>query len=256
MQFTDTHTHLYMSDFGSDREEAVKRAVAAGVTKMILPDVNGSERENMFRLAEEFPDNTFPCIGLHPTEIPEDWQTEIDRMMLCRSRKGIVAVGETGMDFHWSKENVKEQENVFRIQLDLALEMDIPVIVHTRDATEYTLKILSDYKGRGLRGVFHAYGGSYETFTELQKLGDWYVGIGGTVTFKNASIAETVRKIPLDRILTETDSPWLSPVPYRGKRNESGYIPYIAEKIALQKGTDIGIVAETTCAIAEKLFGI
>ena len=160
------------------------------------------------------------------------------------------------MDFHWARDNAAIQEEVFRIQLDLALEMDIPVIVHNREATEHTLNILKDYRGRGLRGVFHAYGGSIETFMELQRLGDWYVGIGGVVTFRKASIAETIREIPLDRILTETDAPWLTPVPFRGTRNESSYIPYIAEKIAMQKGTDIETVAGVTSGNAEKLFGI
>ena len=256
MHFVDTHTHLYMSDYGDGCDDAVRRAIDAGVTKMILPDVESSVRESVFSMASRFPGSAFPCLGLHPTEIPENWKEEVDRMMEYRDRKGIVAIGETGMDFHWARDNAAIQEEVFRIQLDLALEMDIPVIVHNREATEHTLNILKDYRGRGLRGVFHAYGGSIETFMELQRLGDWYVGIGGVVTFRKASIAETIREIPLDRILTETDAPWLTPVPFRGTRNESSYIPYIAEKIAMQKGTDIETVAEVTSGNAEKLFGI
>lgn len=256
MHFVDTHTHLYMSDYGDGCDDAVRRAIDAGVTKMILPDVDSSVRESVFSMASRFPGSAFPCLGLHPTEIPENWKEEVDRMMEYRDRKGIVAIGETGMDFHWAKDNAAIQEEVFRIQLDLALEMDIPVIVHNREATEHTLNILKDYRGRGLRGVFHAYGGSIETFMELQRLGDWYVGIGGVVTFRKASIAETIREIPLDRILTETDAPWLTPVPFRGTRNESSYIPYIAEKIAMQKGTDMETVAGVTSGNAEKLFGI
>ena len=256
MHFVDTHTHLYMSDYGDGCDDAVRRAIDAGVTKMILPDVDSSVRESVFSMASRFPGSAFPCLGLHPTEIPENWKEEVDRMMEYRDRKGIVAIGETGMDFHWARDNAAIQEEVFRIQLDLALEMDIPVIVHNREATEHTLNILKDYRGRGLRGVFHAYGGSIETFMELQRLGDWYVGIGGVVTFRKASIAETIREIPLDRILTETDAPWLTPVTFRGTRNESSYIPYIAEKIAMQKGTDIETVAEVTSGNAEKLFGI
>ena len=256
MHFVDTHTHLYMSDYGDGCDDAVRRAIDAGVTKMILPDVDSSVRESVFSMASRFPGSAFPCLGLHPTEIPENWKEEVDRMMEYRDRKGIVAIGETGMDFHWARDNAAIQEEVFRIQLDLALEMDIPVIVHNREATEHTLNILKDYRGRGLRGVFHAYGGSIETFMELQRLGDWYVGIGGVVTFSKASIAETIREIPLDRILTETDAPWLTPVPFRGTRNESSYIPYIAEKIAMQKGTDMETVAGVTSGNAEKLFGI
>lgn len=142
------------------------------------------------------------------------------------------------------------------MQLDLALELGLPVIVHNRDATELTLRILGDYKGRGLRGVFHAFGGSIETFRQIERLGDWYVGIGGVITFRKASIAETVREIPLERILTETDAPWLTPVPFRGTRNESSYIPYIVEKIAVQKGEDMEKVAETAWKNAHELFRI
>ena len=256
MHFVDTHTHLYMSDYGDGCDDAVRRAIDAGVTKMILPDVDSSVRESVFSMASRFPGSAFPCLGLHPTEIPENWKEEVDRMMEYRDRKGIVAIGETGMDFHWARDNAAIQEEVFRIQLDLALEMDIPVIVHNREATEHTLNILKDYRGRGLRGVFHAYGGSIETFMELQRLGDWYVGIGGVVTFRKASIAETIREIPLDRILTETDAPWLTPVPFRGTRNESSYIPYIAEKVAGLKGTDIEEVAAVTTENARQLFNI
>lgn len=256
MQFTDTHTHIYMPDYGDGCDDAVRRAIAAGVTKMVLPDVDRQARERLFAMTERFPDNTFPCIGLHPTEIPEDWQAEVEALFRDKDRKGIVAIGETGLDLYWRKDNIDIQEEIFRIQLDLAIEMNVPVIVHNREATEKALRILGDYRGRGLRGVFHAYGGSYETFLELQKLGDWYAGIGGVVTFRKASIAETVKRIPLDMILTETDAPWLTPVPFRGQRNESGYIPYIAEKIAIQKGISIEEVAETTYRNAEILFGI
>ena len=256
MQFVDTHTHLYMDDYSDGCGNAVQRAIEAGVTKMILPDVDSKAREKMFSLAEMFPLNTFPCLGLHPTEITENWKSEIDALMEHKGRKDIVAIGETGMDCHWTKDTVREQEEVFRTQLDLAIELGLPVIIHSREATEITLRILGDYKGKGLRGVFHAYGGSIETFREIEKLGDWYVGIGGVVTFKKASIAETVKEIPIERILTETDAPWLAPVPFRGQRNESSYIPHIAQKIAEQKGLDMEKVAAVTWENAHKLFRI
>lgn len=256
MQFADTHTHLYMSDYGDGCGDAVRRAVGAGVTRLILPDVSSTSRDDMFRLASEFEGTAYPCIGLHPTELSGDWRHEADELMKYRDRPGIVAVGETGMDCHWNRDNVAVQEEVFRMQLDLALELGLPVIVHNRDATELTLRILGDYKGRGLRGVFHAFGGSIETFRQIERLGDWYVGIGGVITFRKASIAETVREIPLERILTETDAPWLTPVPFRGTRNESSYIPYIVEKIAVQKGEDMEKVAETAWKNAHELFRI
>ena len=160
------------------------------------------------------------------------------------------------MDCYWSKEFLKEQEEVMRIQLEMASKSDLPVIIHSRESTELILNILKDCKHLALRGVFHAFSGSIETYRELQKLGDWYVGIGGVLTYKKASIAETVREIPLERILLETDSPYLTPVPFRGKRNESSYIPHIAAKLAELTSKNISEVAETTTANAKKLFRI
>ena len=160
------------------------------------------------------------------------------------------------MDCYWSRDFVKEQEEVFRAQLELAHSMDLPVIIHSRESTELIINILKDCKGLNLRGVFHAYSGSIETFREISRLGDWYIGIGGVLTYKKASIAETVKQIPLDRIVLETDSPYLTPVPYRGKRNESSYIPHIAAKLAELKETDMAEIAEVTTANAIKIFNI
>ena len=160
------------------------------------------------------------------------------------------------MDCYWSKEFIKEQEEVLRIQLELADKMNLPVIIHSRESTELIINILKDCRHLNPRGVFHAYSGSKETFRELDKTGDWYIGIGGVLTYKKASIAETVKHIPLERILLETDSPYLTPVPHRGKRNESSYIPHIAARLAELKEVQIETVAETTTANAKKLFGI
>ena len=245
-----------MDDYSDGCGNAVQRAIETGVTKMILPDVDSKAREKMFGLAEMFPHNTFPCLGLHPTEITENWKSEIDALMEYKGRKDVVAIGETGMDCHWTKDTVREQEEVFRTQLDLALELGLPVIVHSRNATELILNVLKRCKSLSPAGVFHAFGGSIETFRDLSRTGDWYVGIGGVVTFKKASIAETVKEIPIERILLETDSPYLTPAPHRGKRNESSYIPFVAEKIAAQKGISMAEVAAATSANAEKLFKI
>jgi TatD DNase family protein len=160
------------------------------------------------------------------------------------------------MDCYWSKEFIREQEEVLRIQLEIASRMNMPVIIHSRESTELIINILKDTSHLGLRGVFHAFSGSIETFRELQKTGDWYIGIGGVLTYKKASIAETVKQIPLERILLETDSPYLTPVPFRGKRNESSYIPYIADRLAELSGHSLEEVAHTTTENAQKLFGI
>ena len=257
MYFIDTHTHLYDEQFAEDYEAPIQRALAAGVKKMILPDIDKTSRENMFALASKHPGVLFPCLGLHPTSTGADWRDELDEIeSRMTSATGIWAIGETGMDCYWSKEFVREQEAAFEAQIRIACRHGLPVIVHSRNATELILNVLKRCKSLSPAGVFHAFGGSIETFRDLSRTGDWYVGIGGVVTYKNASIAETVREIPLERILLETDSPYLTPAPHRGKRNESSYIPFVAEKIAAQKGISMAEVAAATSANAEKLFKI
>ncbi len=255
MVFTDTHTHLYDEAFAGEEDLAVERAVAAGVTRMILPDIDSQTRLEMFSLADRHEGVLFPCLGLHPTSVDARWQEEMMLMERHLERK-IWAVGEIGMDCYWSREFVKEQEEVFRTQLEMAARLSLPVIIHSRESTELILNVLKDCRHLGLRGVFHAFSGSIETFRELQRLGDWYVGIGGVLTYKKASIAETVREIPMERILLETDSPYLTPVPFRGKRNESAYIPHIASRLAELTGRTVEETAEITTDNAQKLFGI
>lgn len=255
MVFTDTHTHLYDEAFAGEEDLAVERAVAAGVTRMILPDIDSQTRLEMFSLADRHEGVLFPCLGLHPTSVDARWQEEMMLLERHLDRK-IWAVGEIGMDCYWSREFVKEQEEVFRTQLEMAARLSLPVIIHSRESTELILNVLKDCRHLGLRGVFHAFSGSIETFRELQRLGDWYVGIGGVLTYKKASIAETVREIPMERILLETDSPYLTPVPFRGKRNESAYIPHIASRLAELTGRTVEETAEITTDNAQKLFGI
>ena len=254
--FVDTHSHLYDEAFAGEESLAVKHAIEAGVTKMILPDIDSSTRESMFNLAMKHSEHLFPCLGLHPTSIGANWKEELDAVLSEASSRKVWAIGEIGIDCYWSTEFLKQQQETFRIQLELASKSDLPVIIHSRESTEIILNILREFKHLGLRGVMHAYSGSAETFKELQNIGDWYIGIGGVLTYKKASIAETVKKIPLERILLETDSPYLTPVPHRGKRNESSYIPHIADFLASRKEVSIEEVADITTHNAEKLFGI
>ena len=255
MEFTDTHAHLYDEAFISEEDQAVERAVRAGVTRMILPDIDSQTREAMFSLADRHEGRIFPCLGLHPTSIGADWEKELAALEGWLSRK-IYAIGEIGMDCYWSKDFIKEQQEALRIQLELADRLDLPVIIHSRESTELIINVLKECRHLNLRGVFHAYSGSRETYRQIERLGDWYIGIGGVLTYKKASIAETVRDIPLDRILLETDCPYLTPVPFRGKRNESSYIPHIAARLSEILGKGIEEIAETTTANAEKLFRI
>ncbi len=255
LNFIDTHTHLYDAAYDGDGAGAVRRAIGAGVTKMVMPDTDESVRDAMFALCGEFPENAFPCLGLHPTEFKDNWKEELEMLDRFVDRK-IVAIGEVGIDLHWRSDNLDAQIEVFRHQLEIALKRNLPVIIHNREATGQIFRVLDDFRGRGLHGVFHAYSGSAETFREMERYGDWFVGIGGVLTFKKASIAETVKAIPLERIVLETDSPYLTPVPYRGTRNESAYIPLIAEKLSSLKDVPIEDVAAVTTKNAEKLFGI
>ena len=255
MTFTDTHAHIYDEAFAGEEDLAVARAVESGVTKIIFPDIDSQTREHMFDIALRHEGVIFPCLGLHPTSVDASWEQEMEKLHDNLSRK-IWAIGEIGMDCYWSKEFIKEQETVFRMQLELAHKLSLPVIIHSRESTELIINVLKYCKHLDLRGVFHAYSGSAETFRELQKLGDWYIGIGGVLTYKKAGIAETVKHIPLERILLETDSPYLTPVPQRGKRNESSYIPHIAEKLSVQLELPVGEIAAQTTENAYKLFGI
>lgn len=255
MIFTDTHTHLYDEQFRDDACAAVERAVRAGVTRMVFPDIDSTSRQAMNDLAGKYPGNIYTCLGLHPTSVGPGWEEELEKIESLAG-PGICAIGETGMDCYWSRDFVKEQEAAFEWQVRLACRKDLPVIIHSREATELIFNVLERCRSLHPRGVFHAFSGSIETFRRMDRYGDWYVGIGGVVTFKKAGIAETVKDIPLERIILETDSPYLTPAPHRGERNESSYIPLIAEKIASQKGISASEVAEITTANASKLFNI
>lgn len=255
MEFVDTHSHLYDEAFAGEEDAAVARAVESGVNRIIFPDIDSLSRDAMFSFSDRHPGVIFPCLGLHPTSVGANWQEELSHMEAYAGRD-IWAIGEIGLDCYWSKEFLKEQQEVMRIQLEMASARDLPVIIHSRESTELIINILKDCKHLGLKGVFHAFSGSLETYRELQKLGDWYIGIGGVLTYKKASIAETVRDIPLERILLETDSPYLTPVPFRGKRNESSYIPHIAARLAELTAIDVSEIAEVTTSNARKLFRI
>ena len=256
MEFIDTHTHNYDEAYLPEEQDGIiTAALEAGVVTLIQPDVDSRERAAMFALVDRHPEHLRAMLGLYPGSVDKNWREEIDEMLKWRDRP-IVALGEIGLDYHFSTEFMAEQREAFRVQLELAAEMDLPVNIHLRDATEDFFRIMEDCRHLHLRGALHAYSGSYETFCRMDRYGEWYVGIGGVVTFRKASLAEVVRRIPLERILLETDSPYLTPTPYRGTRNESRYIPIIAQKVAELQGTTLERVAEVTTANARNLFNI
>lgn len=256
MEWIDTHTHTYDEAFDGCEDEIIAHALAAGVGVQLQADIDSGVRERMFALAERHPGTVRPMLGLYPGSVDENWRREIDALEAWRGR-GIVAVGEIGLDYHYGTEFRAQQQEAFRIQLELAVRWDLPVNIHLRDATEDFFRILDDCRHLPLRGNLHAFSGSVETFRRLQRSGgDWYVGIGGVLTFKKAAIAETVKDIPLDRILLETDAPYLTPAPHRGERNESAYIPLIGAFLAQLKGISVEEAAAATTANAKRLFSI
>ena len=255
MEFVDTHTHNYDAAYEGCEDEVIARAVAAGVRTLIQADVDSRERDAMFSLVERHRGTLYPMLGLYPGSVDRNWRDEIDRMLPYRD-KDIVAVGEIGLDYHYNLEFRNEQKEAFRVQLELAHEWDLPVNIHLREATEDFFEIIKDCAGLGLRGNLHAFSGSAETFRQLSRYGDWYVGIGGVLTFRKASIAEDIKDIPLERIILETDSPYLTPVPHRGERNESSFIPIIAEYLAGLKAIPVEEVADVTTRNAKQLFAI
>lgn len=255
-RYIDTHSHLYDKAFSEDAGDAVRRAIDAGVGLIIQPDVDSSERGAMKELYGRYPEIFRNMAGLYPGSVDEGWEKELELAREAAREECTVAIGEIGLDYHYSAETAELQKRAFKAQLELAAELGLPVNIHLREATEDFFKVMEECRSLGLRGNLHAFSGSAETFSRMSRYGDWYIGVGGVVTFKNAGLAEAVKKIPLDRIVLETDSPYLTPVPFRGKRNESSYIPVIAAKVAELKGTDVDEVAGTTTRNAMKLFGI
>lgn len=254
----DTHTHLYDGDFNGDFESVIQRAREAGVFKCIMPAIDISSYEEMVRTEERLPGFAYATIGLHPTSVKGDWEAELKFVRENLAGRSFCAVGEIGLDGYWSREFMEEQKVVFYEQAVMAASADLPIIVHLREATDDMYQVLERLKSAGVRpkGVFHAFSGSYETYERINKYGDFLVGIGGVVTYKKATVADVVARLPLERILLETDSPWLSPVPYRGKRNEPSYLREIVAKIALLKGCDAERVECVTTENALKLFNI
>ena len=259
IDFIDTHAHVYEPEFDDDRNEVMTRAAEAGVRRMLLPAIDGESYERMFGLCREYPDRCFPMMGLHPTSVNDNprWREDLEIVadFLSDSDRRFYGVGEIGLDYYWSTDFRAEQREAFARQVEMSLQYGLPIAVHVRDAWDDTVEIIQSYEGRGLRGVFHAFSGTAEHLRELRRCGDFVFGVGGTVTFKKSSLAETAAsEMELSEIVLETDCPYLTPAPYRGKRNEPSYIPYINNKIAELKGLPPEETAAAATANAERVF--
>lgn len=251
---------MYSEEFDSDRDEALCRAWSAGVEHLILPDIDSDSRSRMLELATKEPTRCHAMAGLHPTSVNDNprWREELDEVerLLNTSPVKLCGIGEIGLDLYWSRDSYHEQREVLHAQLELALQHDMPVVIHTRSAYNEMLDAIATCRGRGLRGVFHAYADSADMARKLERLGEFKFGIGGVVTFKNSGLDKVVAELPLELLLLETDSPYLTPVPHRGKRNESAYIEYVCRKIADIHGRSVEDIDRITTASAKELFAI
>lgn len=255
MTITDTHTHLYSESFDEDREAMINRALKAGVTRFFLPAIDSSHSEGMYSLEKAFPENIFLMAGLHPTHVKEDYREELEFVKRELASKKFYAVGETGIDLYWDKSTLEIQKEAFRCQIRLAKEKELPVVIHCRDAFDEVFDVLEEEKGEGLFGIFHCFTGTYE---QAQRALGYHMklGIGGVVTFKNGKIDTFLNQIPLEEIVLETDSPYLAPVPYRGKRNESSYLTNILKKVAEIYELPEEEVAQVTTQTSKEIFKI
>ena len=258
MELIDTHSHIYDEAFDADFDDAVARAREAGVAALVMPGIDISCHQRMLRAADVLEGYAHPCIGLHPTSVGDSWREELAFVHEHIHDRRFYAIGEIGLDEYWSKDFVAQQIEVFEDQLQLAAGEGLPVIIHLREATDDMFKVLEDMKGVPIKGTMHAFSGSYETYKRYMsyKDADFKFGIGGVVTYKNAGVAVALERMSLSDIVLETDCPWLTPVPYRGKRNESSYVRFVAEKIAAIKGLPVEEVAEITTRSARSLFSL
>jgi TatD DNase family protein len=259
----DTHSHIYDEAFDGDRKEVVERAIVEGVERIVLPAIDGESNERLFDMCREYGDYVVPLMGLHPTSVNDNprWREELSEVerLLANPPQGIegfYGVGEIGLDLYWSRDWQAEQTEAFRSQLDMALKYDLPIVVHTRDAWEEMAQIIEEYRGRGLRGIFHAFSADVAMYERLRKCGDFLFGIGGVVTFKKSALAEAVKVMRLEDLVVETDAPYLTPAPHRGTRNESSYVRFVAAKIAELQGIEYDVVADQTTVNAKRIFGL
>lgn len=253
LQLIDTHCHLYVDAFHSDIQQVIKRAQSDGVQRFMLPAIDSAELNNLLELEKNFPNQCFAMMGLHPCSVKDNYQSELDLVNEWLNKRKFIAIGECGLDYYWDKTHVAEQKKALHQQMEWALQYDLPIILHTRNAIDDCIAIAKEHQNGKLRGIFHCFGDNIKEAEQIMELG-FYMGIGGVLTYKNSGLAETVKSVPMEYLVLETDAPYLTPVPFRGKRNESSYLKYIVTKLAECKNISEQEVANITTANAEKLF--
>jgi len=255
MKLIDTHTHLYLEQFDEDRDAVVNRAIDQGVIKMLLPNIDSSTLGRLWDLCNKYPKNFFPMSGLHPTSVKEDYKEELAMVEKELTMRKYIAVGEIGIDLYWDKSFVNEQKEALLFQFDLAVKHDLPVVIHSRDSFNEIMEVIGQFNNPKLHGLFHCFTGTKMEALQIIDKG-FLLGLGGVLTFKNSKLREEIKDIDLKNIVLETDAPYLTPAPYRGKRNESAYVYYVAKTLAEVHNMTIHQIAEVTTQNAEKLFNI
>jgi len=255
MTFIDTHAHLYSEEFQEDIVTTIQSAIINGITKIVMPGIDSTAIQAMLLLEKDYPEICIPTMGLHPCYVKENFKAELAIIEEWLTKRKFVAIGEIGLDYYWDKTFVDQQKEVFETQMQWALNFNIPIIIHTRNAMGETIDAVKPFAKKGLRGVFHCFSGSKESAEQIIDMG-FHLGLGGVITYKNAGVAEAIKDIPMECLVLETDSPYLSPVPYRGKRNEPAFMLEVAKKLAEIKSRPLHEVATITTLTAEKLFGI
>lgn len=254
MTLTDTHAHIYLPEFAEERTEMLKRAEKEGVTKIYLPAIDAENHADLLALATAFPALCKPMMGLHPCYVKENYREELDIARAFLEKGGMAAVGEIGLDFYWEKTFTEQQYLAFEEQIRWALEFNLPIAIHSRNSTDECIDVVRRHQQGKLKGVFHCFSGNAEQAKQIMDLG-FYLGIGGVVTFKNGGLDKVFDQTSLEKVVLETDAPYLAPVPFRGKRNEPSYLKYVVEKLALLKNCSVEEVAEITERNVRELFG-
>lgn len=249
----DTHTHIYLEEFEADIEAVIERALESGITKILLPNIDASSIDAMLRLEEMYPEVCYPMMGLHPCSVKEDFDKQLKLVEEWFAKRSFIAVGEMGTDLYWDKSYWEQQKIAFQFQCELALKHDIPVVIHCRETIDETIELVKPYALLGLKGVFHCFTGTSEQGKKMTEMG-FYLGIGGVSTYKNAGLDQVIPQLDRAKIILETDAPYLSPVPFRGKRNEPAYVRHIAEKIAGYLNITLEEVDQLTTRNANELF--
>jgi TatD DNase family protein len=255
MKLIDTHAHLYSQKFDEDRDEVMQRAFDEGVDKIFLPNVDSKSIEGMFALEKEYPDKVFALMGLHPCSVQDGYETELNIVEKWLGERSYKAIGEIGIDLYWDKSTIDIQKIAFRRQISWAKELNIPIVIHARESLDEIISIIREEKDERLTGIFHCFTGTLEHAHQIMDL-EFHMGLGGVLTFKKSGLDKVVSDIPMDYLVLETDAPYLSPTPKRGKRNESSYIKHIAEKLAAIKGLSTDKVAKITTENALTVFQV